>query len=382
MLTVGHVTDPVRFAGLSQEWDALLRDSAADTVFLTWEWLHTWWRHLGGSRRLFLLTVREGADLVALAPLAVVPPQMGRLLPFRSLQFLGAGTVGSDYLDLIVRRGYEQAATEALAQRLRSERVMLELSRLRPQAAAWRLAEQLAPAGWTRREAGMEVCPVVPLAGHTWESYLATLGSAHRYNVQRRLRNLHRDFSVVFHRVRSEAERAPALARLMDLHHARWRERGTSEAFASRGLVSFHEELSRHALLRGWLRLFELRLDGRPAASLYGFLRGATFSFYQSGLDPVFAKNSVGLVTMGLAIKNAVEEGAAEYDLLHGHEPYKFLWAREARELRRLELYPPRWRGFVCQQSVSLGRAARRTARRMLSAAGADRWAAAPRPRP
>ncbi|PYQ11158.1 MAG: hypothetical protein DMF80_22350 [Acidobacteria bacterium] len=370
MLILERIDDERRFAGLAEEWDALLRDSAADSIFLTWEWLHTWWRHLAGRRRLFLLTVRHRGELVAIAPLAFAPPQLKRFLPFRSLQFLGTGTVGSDYLDLIVRRGWEDAAVTAVAGRLRSEKAMLELHQLRDEALAWRLAGCLEPEGWKSRQAETDVCPLVPLAGHDWETYLAALGSAHRYNFRRRLRNLQRRFTVEWQCVTAEAERRPALDRLIALHRARWEDRGRSEAFASEGLVSFHEELSRLALARGWLRLLELRLDGRPAASLYGFRYGQSFSFYQSGLDPSFAKLSVGLVTMGLAIKTALEEGAGEYDLLHGAERYKFLWAPEARELRRLELYPPVWRGFLSQQAVALGRAARRTARRLLPSAG------------
>jgi CelD/BcsL family acetyltransferase involved in cellulose biosynthesis len=375
VLTVERIEDADRFAALAGEWDALLHDSAADGVFLTWEWLHTWWRHLAGRRRLFLLTVRRGPELVAVAPLALAPPQLGRLFPFPSLQFLGTGTVGSDYLDLIAGRGAEDAVVEAIAGHLRSERAMLELRQLRPGALAWRLAERLAPAGWTCRREQTEVCPYIPLAGQTWDSYLATIGSAHRYNLQRRLRNLQRQFTVRFERVTAEPDRGPALSRLMDLHHARWRQRGRSEAFASEDLVSFHQAFTRLALARGWLRLLELRLDGRPAASLYGLRYGRTFSFYQSGLDPALTRLSVGLVTMGLAIKSALEEGAQEYDLLHGAEPYKFLWARQAHELLRLELYPPLWRGRLCQQAVALGRAARRTARRVLPPAVADRVA-------
>jgi CelD/BcsL family acetyltransferase involved in cellulose biosynthesis len=364
VLTVERIDDDARFAGMAGEWDALLRASANDRFFLTWEWLHTWWRHLAGRRRLFLLTARSGGELVALAPLALAPPQLGRLLPFRSLQFLGAGTAGSDYLDLIVRRGWEDEAVRAFGEHLRVARFMLELRQLRPDALAWRLAEALGPGGWTTRQAATEVCPFVTLAGHSWESYLETLGSAHRYNVQRRLRNLHRDSDVRFERVVTEEERGPALARLIELHHARWHGRGRSEFTPQ---TSFHEELSRLALVRGWLRLFELRVDGRPAAALYGFRYGDTFSFFQSGLDPAFAKHSVGLVTMGLAIRSAIEEGVAEYDLLHGDEDYKFRWAHETRELRRLELYPPAWRGRLCQHAVALGRTARGLARRVLA---------------
>jgi CelD/BcsL family acetyltransferase involved in cellulose biosynthesis len=44
---------------------------------------------------------------------------------------------------------------------------------------------------------------------------------------------------------------------------------------------------------------------------------------------------------MGLAIRAAIEEGAEEYDLLHGEESYKSLWASSTRELERIELFPP-----------------------------------------
>jgi len=365
MLSIERIDDEERFAGLAGEWDALLADTDADNVFLTWEWLHTWWRHLAGRRRLFLITVRQGRALVAIAPLCVAPRQLDRLLPFRTLQFLGTGTVGSDYLDLIVRRGWEDQVMGPLADHLGAERAMLELRQLRSDALAWRLAKRLEPEGWTCRQARTEVCPFIPLADHTWDSYLATLGGAHRYNFHRRLRNLRRRFAVEWRCVRSEAERGPALARLIDLHRARWQDRGVSEAFSSAGMVSFHDAWSRLALARGWLRLLELHLDGKAAASLYALRYGGAFSFYQSGLDPARARDSVGLVAMGLAIQTAIEEGAGEYDLLHGAEAYKFLWARDARELRRLELYPPAWHGVLCQRILEIGRATRRTARRL-----------------
>jgi CelD/BcsL family acetyltransferase involved in cellulose biosynthesis len=366
VLTVERTETTEGFAALAAEWDPVLETSSADTLFLTWDWLYTWWRKLAGSRRLFLLTVRCGSELVAIAPLALVPARLERLVPFRSLEFLATGTVGSDYLDLIVRRGWENAAVVALSDYLRRQRLMLQLDRVRRAASlVSRLAQRLIPDGWAFQEGPMEVCPFIPLGGHTWESYLGTLGSSHRYNFQRRLKNLRKRYAVEFDRVATEVDRGPALARLLQLHEARWSSRGGSMAFSSEGLTSFHEELTRRALGRGWLRLFQLRLDGRVAASLYGFRYRDTFSFYQSGFDPAHAKDSVGLVTMGLAIQSAIEEGVGEYDFLHGDEAYKFQWAGEARELARLELYPPRWRGRLCQQAMALGRTARRTARRM-----------------
>jgi CelD/BcsL family acetyltransferase involved in cellulose biosynthesis len=166
------------------------------------------------------------------------------------------------------------------------------------------------------------------------------------------------------------------MAILFDLHDRRWKERGGSDAFSSRGVLSFHEEFSRLALDRGWLRLFILRVAGEPAAALYGFRYRATFCFYQSGFDPRFAQKSVGLVMMGLTIQSAIEESAREFDFLHGDEAYKSLWARNRRELIRLELDPPGARAFLRRGAIDAERAARHAARRMLPSPVAGRLAA------
>jgi CelD/BcsL family acetyltransferase involved in cellulose biosynthesis len=66
---------------------------------------------------------------------------------------------------------------------------------------------------------------------------------------------------------------------------------------------------------------------------------------------------------MGLAIKHAIAEGADEYDLLHGTEAYKFRWAKETRDLSRVHLIPPSWRGRLyraCLEAESRGKEAAR----------------------
>lgn len=355
MLAVERIEDVARFETLREEWNELLEASDSNCLFLTWEWLFTWWKHLSEDRRLHLITVRSGRDLIALAPLALRPRRWRRLLPFPVLEFLGTGSVGSDYLDILIRRGQEQHALPELAQGLAGGKLMLELSQVeRTAPRAIELALQLKRYGWIPFRTTTNFCPFINLSGHSWESYLASLGAAHRYNFKRRLKNLTQQFDVRFEKVQSEDQRREAAPLLIGLHHKRWRERGGSDALHTSTLVAFHEELSRLALARGWLRLYILQLDGKPAAALYGFKYNGVFYFYQSGFDPDFGRHSVGLVTMGLAIKSAIEEGTEDYDLLHGHEQYKFLWARDERELVRLELYPPRARGALYRQIMEL----------------------------
>jgi CelD/BcsL family acetyltransferase involved in cellulose biosynthesis len=376
--SIEQIEETEGFRRLRPEWDGLLASSRSDSIFLTWEWLFTWWKHLAGRRRLSILAVRSAGELIAIAPLALRPPDYGRLTPFRALEFLGTGSVGSDYLDLIVRAGQEPLALPALAGHLARGKVMLEMAQIRTGGSLARdLAERIEGRGWSLTASSTSVCPYIDLEGRTWASYLAGLGPAHRANLQRRLRNMERSFEWSFREAESEEERREFLGHLIDLHHLRRQELGGSDAFNTPGLLAFHEEFSALARERGWLRLYLLRLDAKPAAALYGFQHGGTFSFYQSGFDPAYRKQSVGLVAMGLTIRKALEAGAAEFDLLHGDETYKSLWARERRETGRLEAYPPHARGALQRTVNQCGRGARRLARRAMPRVLADRIAAA-----
>lgn len=363
------------FEKLQPQWNALLADSRSDCVFLTYEWLSCWWRHQHGGRRLNVLAVRSCEQLTAIAPLALRPRRLARLMPFRTLQFMGTGQTGADYLDVIARNGQEQAAGSELGVALARSRCVVEFGQTCPDSTVTGLADALGQRGWAAAVTSVNVCPFIPLAGRNWDDYLASLGAQHRYNFNRRLKNLNKQFEMRLELAADEPSARRALDILLELHNSRFGAR--SDAFHTQAIVEFHREFTTVALRRGWLRLFVLWLDGKPAAALYGLRYGPKFYFYQSGFDPAFARHSVGLVMMGMTIRHAIEDGAAEYDLLHGAEEYKFHWARTSRPLNRIELYPPSWRGLLYRKTADLARAGRRMARHMLPEYVANRIAAA-----
>jgi len=368
---IERVETEAGFVALRDEWNELLAGSRAATPFLTWEWLYSWWNQLGRGFRLHILAVRSGGRLVAVAPLVDRGWEPVRLRLFRCVSFLGsplrAANVGSDYLDVFTAPDAAFALDE-IAQALAGEHNVLELAQVPAEGSnGERLVDRLGGQGWRlQRDDKRDLCPWIDLQGHTWESYLATRGSEHRYAVQRKLRKLHRDFEVRFERVTTEAGRQEALAQLIGLHERRWLEKGESDAFNTPGLRAFHEEFSRRALERGWLRLYVLRLNGVPAAAFYALRYADTFSFFQSGFDPAYARHSVGLVSMALSIQAAIAEGAGRYDMLHGTEEYKFHWANETRPLARYVAFPPRLKGAFARGLTGVYATIRPMARRVL----------------
>src|SRR5262245_6622158 len=86
LLAVDVVDDVSRFNELREEWIDLLRSSSANNPFLTWEWLNSWWTHLGARCRLQILTARRGdRRLVGVAPLIA---SRGRWPWLSQLEFL------------------------------------------------------------------------------------------------------------------------------------------------------------------------------------------------------------------------------------------------------------------------------------------------------
>jgi CelD/BcsL family acetyltransferase involved in cellulose biosynthesis len=368
MLAVETIDDVARFEALRDEWEELLNDSSSDCIFLSWEWLFTWWRCMAEDRRLRLILVRDSGRLIAIAPLALRPPRWKRLLPFPALEFLGSGCVGSDYLDLIIRRGEESRVLSALAGCLAGG-AAVDFSQTRADGSrAAELARELESGGWEIRRTPTDLCPYIDLQGQTWDSYLSSLGPAHRYNLRRRLRNLQSKWRFSFELAVTEEQRAAGLREVIALHGLRWRSRGESGVFGNPDMVAFHEEFSRLALGRGWLRLYVLRLDGKAVAAWYGFNYRGVVSYYQGGFDPAFYKHSVGLVMMGLAIKAALDEQALAYDFLRGDESYKSLWTCRERELVRLDLFAPCLRGVFYRQWMEL----RWNIRKKMTRPGAD----------
>jgi CelD/BcsL family acetyltransferase involved in cellulose biosynthesis len=362
-----------RLAAVRDAWRGLLAESASASPFLTWDWLDAWWRRFGGRRQLRVLAGWSGGRLDLLAPYMARRRQISRGMLWTGLEPIGTGPVGADYLDILVRRDMEAVGVRALARYLDAERHELTAPRIHADAAQLReLAGRLSDAGWRFRSQTTpdDICPYVTLAGHSWASFVDSLGREHRANLRRRSRKLHERHRVRLLRAESDEQRDQFLEALVRLHRMRWSTRGGSTAFHTADLVAFHHHFTRRALAQGWLRLFVLMLDDSPAAALYGLRFGETFYFYQSGFDPRFAGEGVGLVLMGCAIEQAIAEGAAEFDFLHGREPYKFLWTAQARTLEHLELFPPTLSGRADHHLTELARVARYAMRRMATRAG------------
>ncbi len=295
------------FDDLAPGWTALAERQA--NLFGTWEWASAWWATFGGGREPLLSVARDEHESLV----AVLPLYTSRYGPLTLARFIGHGP--ADQLGPVCAPEDRPAVAEALRRLVADELDM----------RGFLLAERLwCEEEWPRllgaRPLRRALSSLLPLSGRTFEEWLASVSPKFRREVQRRERNLVRDHGLRFRLVTDEKDRESALAALIHLHDARWRNASTAFEPANRPL---YEAFTRLAAERGWLRLWLAEVDGCPIAARLGFYFAGRAWAYQSGRDPAWDKSGVGIVLLVHTLREAFRDGLLEYRLLVGREPYK-----------------------------------------------------------
>jgi CelD/BcsL family acetyltransferase involved in cellulose biosynthesis len=293
------------FDSVLDQWRQL--SGSATNVFSTPEWAQLWWAHFGRDRPLLIWTVHSGDDLLGLVPL-----YLWRRAPLRIVRLVGHGQ--ADALEPICVLDRELEVGGAMTEILEESAARLFIADQLPGDSAWerRLGGRI-----VRREAS-------PCLRWTsgWNEFVRSRSANLREQLRRRERRLRDEYSVRFRLTDNPESLARDLDVLFRLHNSVHPRTDFQPE-------SFHREFAAIALERGWLRLWVLELDDRPAAAWYGFRLGGVETYYQAGRDPSLDHLSVGFVLLVHSIRSALEDGMTEYRFGRGDEPYKYRFANE-----------------------------------------------------
>jgi CelD/BcsL family acetyltransferase involved in cellulose biosynthesis len=333
-LSVNAYQDASGFNDLADEWNDLLRRSAADTVFLTLEFQRVWWRYLGEGD-LRIVTFRDDGELIGIAPLFLAADSTGQ----RVLTTVG-GVEVADYLDLIVARGREEQVYAALLDYLTwpeaSDWDVLDLCNVHQDSPTLAMLPALAETrGWTVAVVREDVCPVLPLPG-SWDEYLQMLGKKDRHELRRKLRRAEAQGDLHWYIVGPRHNLAGEIEDFLDLMTASTPDKAE---FLTLQMRSFFRQLARVMYDAGWLQLAFLEVGGQKAAAYFNFVYNNRVLVYNSGLDwQSFPHLSTGIVLAAYCIQHAIEQGREAFDFMQGDERYKYQLGGQDVEVRRLTI--------------------------------------------
>jgi CelD/BcsL family acetyltransferase involved in cellulose biosynthesis len=339
-MAVDVLTTTAALENLRPEWEQLWAQSPQATPFQSPRWLLPWWKHIGRGTMAAIAVRCAAGELVALAPLYVyLDPQTGqhRLFPI--------GIATTDYLDLLVKPGWEEPAMRGLALQLvrhSHDWDVLEVPQLRLAAPLLGLA---APQGWRREVLQGPPNPVLmlkrSLAGAS-PSIPQPMAKNLRYCRRRAARAGALEYET------ADARAVPLfLDALTRLHARRWSERGALGVLTDPSVLAAHREAAPLLQAAGLLRFHALRLDGEFIAVLYCLFDAAPTHerrcyYYLGGFDPRWRTLSPGTLLVAHAIDQAAAEGAMAFDFLRGAEAYKYRWGAADQPMFTLRLWNER----------------------------------------
>ncbi|MFC1959674.1 GNAT family N-acetyltransferase [Chloroflexota bacterium] len=306
------------FDALQTNWNALLKRSSNDIIFLTLEWQQTWWNAYHPGELYIILGRSDDGEVLGIAPWFIHEYDNKRII-----NTIGCVDV-TDYLDLIVLPEYEDDFLEALAEHLTHNTPPFDKLILCniPEYAA--LLEKwppiLAAHKFTASAEVQEVCPVINLPA-TWDDYLGNLNKKQRHELRRKIRRAgnQTDWYIVdaSHDLQVESETFLELMAASNEEKAEFLQNEQNTAFF-RAVVPLIME-------RGWLQLSFLTVAEQPAAAYLNFIYNNQVLVYNSGQDAAqFNQLSPGIVLLARNIRYAIEHEYAEFDFLRGNEPYKY----------------------------------------------------------
>lgn len=334
-LHVTLVRDLTGLAALKEEWQSLLDRCQPNYVFMTWQWLFTWWSHFGGNRELFVLIVRDKAELIGIIPLALHIERSRRASKIRYLHFIGYrfGKRWTDYMDIIaVRKAEVSAAAFEYLRRCQHLWDVMELCDvLEDSDTVGILSQAAARVGFpfSHDETDTALCL---RTDSDWESFYRTRAKD-RSEFERRIRRLQERGELRV--VGADASNMTAfMGYIFEFYRRRWDEPPAS-------LALYRDFFSRlmQVVPQDWIRCSALELDGKPIAAQISLLFGRKLYHLMTAYDADFANFSPGRIHL----KNLIEGCFRDENIVacyfgRGKEPYKYEWATEELSARRLRV--------------------------------------------
>lgn len=338
-VTVGVIATRRGWDALEPHWNALVEATPDATVFQTYEFLRSWWSHVGWGNELMLLVALREEGPAAILPLQMDPRHwLG--VEFRTVSCLG-DPPDSDRPRLLCEPGDTELAgimaRDLLARAPAwDELVLAEQSMTDPFVHA--LRAQGAAAGLHVRLGALARAPRVRIEGR-WEDYLCGRSRALRKSLKRRRRNLDAQGHVDYRCIRADGSDPTPFDHYLEVERASWKQgTGIGALRDAQATALYRETVTR--LARACTVEFRfLRLDGRAVAATFGVTwRGVWYSLHIAH-DRTLDECSPGVLLTAMELEDGFSSRHYRvFDFLSGALTNKTSWATDTVVTRDLHV--------------------------------------------
>lgn len=333
-------------------WNSLIDHSVNSVVYLTFEWLSTWWEFFGCDHLLLVLLVRHENRIIAAAPLMIKHMRIGPFTVGKRLQFIAHDI--SDYMDFPVAEQPE-ACYALIFRRLQELQPLWDYAEFifipenSPYADIWKkhIADWVGFRTIMNQDShAYALCMDRHAAG--WADMEKQLTAKRRNDLKRCAKLLEQRAPIVFTATVQPAGIAEELEYLFVLHKDRWEAKGLKSQCHDKRMIAYYRALVLALASRGWAHAATLTHNGHRFAVALGFLFKGRYYYYMPSFMPAYRKFSPGNMLIKYLLVTFYAGSAIKiFDLLRGDEAYKMMWSNEKVGLFRFKIFPLKPRSIV-----------------------------------
>jgi hypothetical protein len=326
-----------------ERWQGLLNDSNANTLFLSWNWMHSWWQIWGRdiATELYILAAYSKDELVGIAPLYFhTSPILKGCVTVKRIEFLGtcyrnAHFIRAEYLQFITKPDLQETVNRVLFDYLFSKSGWDEiiLSDLTVCSDTYKAINAFADENncTIRVDCAEETYAIT--CTDSYSSYISGLGRNTRLKLYNRRKELEKHGPVLVRNV-ALSELDHSIGRLNKFHEKRW----SSLCFSEKA-KQFIVNISGNNCQDKNTYCSELLVDGEVVSVLYNLKSGASVYNIQSGFIENFnRKISLGTLHLGYFTEELFKDNSIDtFDLLAGTGKNSNYKARLSKPSTKLE---------------------------------------------
>jgi hypothetical protein len=340
-MRVREIINEAQLVELREDWDNLLKQSPSRSVYMSFEWIYTWWRHFARGK-LFVLVAEADGQVRCIAPLMLTRERfLG--MPYTRVRFIGSDPTGttkrnafdklfsidkrygwSDVLDFLYKAEDIESlkATLEYLKRQKGRWDILDLRELHSSTNSIGVLKSTFGGGdYLFNDVAAKVATVS--LETDFETYRKSRNKNWRKNISRTYKRIGKLPRLVLGKYVAPAQVADIMPAVIDLEQKSWQGNRGVGAFSQKSAGQFHRELAELLAQRQRFVLYTLELDRRIVCYQYAFRYNNTLCLHNTAMDPDFRYYSPGFYLQLRIIEEAFSQEAQQIVLGRGWEDYK-----------------------------------------------------------
>jgi CelD/BcsL family acetyltransferase involved in cellulose biosynthesis len=345
-LHIRIIQDESEFKQIKPMWNELLKKTNDNNIFLTWEWVYTWWKYYDKSNQIHIITVYDGPELLSIFPTSL---KIYNCLFFKIRVLENIGSTDTDHGG-IISIGKKDKIYELILNyfnKLIFEKgYLIIFSHVFPNNDLFHMFKPNSTGSTSFKVLKTELTssPYLLLPSD-WESYARSLSKKKRKNLGWSIRAISKSHELRFENYDTSNNNISEVLNLFfNLHKQRWNDKNLTSRFYDDNIVNYYNELTNIFLNNGWMDVSILYVDDEAISIVWAFIYNHVYYYMTPTFDPtIYKKYSVGNIHLSKLIKQKIETGYDKFDFLKGMENYKLDWTTDHETNYQLTYFSIFW---------------------------------------